>query len=104
MTNKQPPPWEVLIHLLQRKREEDVITPFDRPGQLSRQAETSVTWACQDHRDHVALFVTDEMMGHNVDALYPELAHHLDVCEACLMAYVDLADFTHRVWLAGGDA
>ena len=50
---------------------------------------------CQFFWDDLYLFVSDEAAGRPVDELYPEMAHHLDCCPACLAEYELLAHLFH---------
>ena len=46
---------------------------------------------CATCRGKLPLFVTDELAGDNADALYPEVAFHLDICPTCLDEYESLS-------------
>lgn len=56
--------------------------------------------SCDRYLEALPLFVSDEVAGRAVDGLYPAVADHLDVCEACLEAYVGLSRLV-RAALAG---
>lgn len=106
MTNKQPPPWKALIGVLQPQTAKGIAS-LDGLEELSPPADHSLivnhSSVCQACRENLPLFVNDELIGDNVDELYPALAQHLDQCAACLAAYMDLAQLTYQAWLAGGD-
>ena len=46
---------------------------------------------CAQCRTELPVFVSDELAGRPVDAQHSDMAHHLDVCSACLGEYEALA-------------
>ncbi|MBT3391028.1 MAG: hypothetical protein HN929_10325 [Chloroflexi bacterium] len=77
MMNSAHPHFEQLVQL--------VTAPHIKDGNLS---------FCQQCQDELYIFVSDELAGQDVDMVYPEIAHHLNLCEWCLQEYVELADLT----------
>lgn len=64
---------------------------------------TPITWAditpfCPTCQAQLPLFVTDEMGDRPVDALYPEIARHLEICQDCLAEYEALSEMMWRAF------
>ena len=52
------------------------------------------TELCAHYQSELPLFVTDELAGLDMDEMYPDMAHHLDICVACLYEYAELAELS----------
>ena len=64
--------------------------------QLVREPQTvdQPSLLCRHCQEALYLFISDELAGQEVDALYPEIADHLDRCMFCLQEYEELANLT----------
>ena len=58
---------------------------------------------CSDLSAQLPLFVSDELAGYDVDALYPHVAAALDDCPRCFAEYVALSRLLRQA-LSGDDA
>lgn len=70
---------------------------------LAAQLRSAMPHTCSDLSAQLPLFVSDELAGYDVDALYPLVAAALDDCPRCLAEYVDLSRLLKQA-LSGDDA
>lgn len=71
--------------------------------QLARQIRrVTKPLACTHVSVQLPLFISDELAGLDVDALYPQVAAHLDLCTSCMDEYVALSEMLHAALTGTG--